>query len=120
MTCCTWVMSLVLRETSVGAPNRESSWAENCPTRVNTEERTSRPSEADDCAPIRVAPIVAMICTNDTTSMTTPVLRMNVVSPTATPSSMIRPLRLGRYSEASVATSWRTRSTPSIAAYGVR
>ena len=70
MTVCTWVTSLVLRLIRVGAPNRESSWAENCPTRRNTEERTSRPSEADVCAPIRVAPIVATICTNETASMT--------------------------------------------------
>ena len=88
--------SLVLREISVGAPNRESSWAENCPTRWNTDERTSRPSEAEVCAPIRVAPIVAMTCTNEITSMTAPVRRMKSVSPTATPSSMIRPNRLGR------------------------
>ena len=88
--------SLVLRLTSVGAPNLESSWAENCPTREKTDDRTSRPSEEDVCAPIRVAPIVARTWTNETTSMTAPVRRMNAVSPTATPSSMIWPLRLGR------------------------
>ena len=96
MTVCTWVTSLVLRLTSVGAPNRDSSCAENWPTRRKTDERTSRPREAEVWAPIRVAPIVAMICTNDTASMTRPVLRMKLVSPTATPSSMIRPFRLGR------------------------
>ena len=96
MAVCTWVTSLVLREIRVGAPKRESSWAENFPTRWNTDDRTSRPREADECAPMRVAPMVARICTNDTASMSTPVRRMNAVSPTATPSSMIRPLRLGR------------------------
>ena len=35
--------------------------------------RTSRPSEAEVCAPIRVAPIVARTCTSETTSMTAPV-----------------------------------------------
>ena len=98
---------------SVGAPNRESSWAEKSPTRRNTDERTSRPSDAAVWAPIRVAAIVARIWTNETASMPMPAERMNPVSPTATPSSMIRPLRLGRYSDASVATSWRARSTPS-------
>ena len=96
MTVCTWVTSLVLRLIRVGAPNLDSSWAENFPTRWNTDERTSRPSEAEVCAPMRVAPIVAMICTNEITSITPPVLMMNDVSPTATPSSMIRPNRLGR------------------------
>ena len=35
-TCWTWVASLVLREIRVGAPKRETSWAENSPTRENT------------------------------------------------------------------------------------
>ena len=88
--------SLVLRLMSVGAPKRESSWAEKDPTLLNTEARTSRPSEAEVWAPIRVAPIVATTCTSETASIAIPAVRMKAVSPTATPSSMIRPLRLGR------------------------
>ena len=88
--------SLVLRLMSVGAPNRDSSCAENRPTVLKIEARTSRPSDAEVWAPIRVAAIVVATCTRETASMTTPARRMNAVSPTATPSSMIRPFRLGR------------------------
>ena len=42
-TICTWVTSLVLREIRVGAPNRETSWAENSPTRWKIAARRSRP-----------------------------------------------------------------------------
>ena len=69
---------------------------------------------------MRVAAIVAAICTRETTSMIAPARMMKPVSPTATPSSMIRPLRLGRYNDAIVATNWRASSTSREAAYGVR
>ena len=45
-TCWTWVASLVLREIRVGAPKRETSWAENSPTREKTAPRRSRPRPA--------------------------------------------------------------------------
>ena len=50
-TVCTWVTSLVLREISVGAPKRETSWAEKSPTRAKTAARRSRPRPAADLAP---------------------------------------------------------------------
>ncbi len=40
-TCCTCVTSLVVREISVGAPKRETSWAEKSPTRAKTSARRS-------------------------------------------------------------------------------
>ena len=80
----------------VGAPKEDTSRAEYEPTRWKTAARRSRPSEAAVRAPIRVAEIVARIWTRDTPSIQIPARRMKPVSPTATPSSMIRPLRLGR------------------------
>ncbi len=50
-TCCTCVTSLVLREIRVGAPNRETSWAEKLPTRAKTAARRSRPRPAAERAP---------------------------------------------------------------------
>ncbi len=43
-TICTCVTSLVLREMSVGAPKRETSWAEKSMTVPKTVRRRSRPS----------------------------------------------------------------------------
>ena len=42
-TICTWVTSLVLREMSVGAPKRVTSWAEKPTTVPKTLPRMSRP-----------------------------------------------------------------------------
>ena len=50
-TVCTWVTSLVLREIRVGAPKRETSWAEKSPTRAKMPARRSRPRPAADLAP---------------------------------------------------------------------
>ena len=88
--------SFVVRLIRVGAPKRDSSWAEKVPTRWKTAPRTSLPSEAAVSAAMRVARIVARIWTKETPSIHMPARAMKPVSPTATPSSMIRPLRLGR------------------------
>ena len=68
-TICTWVTSLVLREISVGAPNAT-------PPARRSRRRGGRSPNAGrgrgrprSWAPIRVAPIVAMICTNDTADL---------------------------------------------------
>ncbi len=95
-TICTWVTSLVLREMSVGAPKRVTSCAENSTTLPKTRPRTSRPIAMATRAARKVPATAAAICTRLTPSMRAPWLRMKPVSPLATPSSMISPLRLGR------------------------
>ncbi len=72
-TCCT---SLVVREIRVGAPNRESSWALNSPTRVNTAERRSRPTPIAVRAANQTLPSAALICSRLTASIQPPVRTM--------------------------------------------
>ncbi len=66
----------MLREISVGAPNRDTSWALNSPTRWNTERRRSRAVPADVREAKKVAVIVAAIWMSETPSIHAPVCRM--------------------------------------------
>ena len=72
VTVCTWVTSLVVREMSVGAPKRATSWALKLPTREKTAARSRAAIVADRPAPIHVAAMVATIWTTETASMTPP------------------------------------------------
>ena len=75
-TVCTWVTSLVLREIRVGAPNRDSSCAENAPTRSKTAPRRSRATAAEEKDAAYATPAVARMLRTVTASMTAPVRRM--------------------------------------------
>ena len=68
-TVCTWVTSLVLREIRVGAPNRETSWAEKSPTRAKTRRAGRAPGPRRHGRPGRSALMVAAICTSETASI---------------------------------------------------
>ncbi len=75
-TICTWVTSLVLREIRVGAPNRETSWAENSPTRWKIAARRSRPIPMEEREERYTARTVARIWATLTASIHPPVLTM--------------------------------------------
>ena len=71
--CCT---SLVMRVMSDGAPKVATSRAEKSVTRSNRSRRTSRPNFMATFEPQYTAVIDSAICTNESTSITLPVLQM--------------------------------------------
>ena len=76
VTVCTWVTSLVVREMSVGAPNRATSCALKLPTLAKTAARNRAAIDADRPAPTQVAAIVVTICRTETPSISPPWRRM--------------------------------------------
>ena len=88
--------SLVVRVSRVAAPNRAVSLAENPSTCRKTAARRSRPNPIAAREPKNTAPTAHNTCSAVTASITRPSSTIRVVSPLATPSSMIAALTVGR------------------------
>ena len=108
----------MLRVSKVAAPNRAVSGSENVMTCSNIAPRRSRPKPVPVRVPKYITPIEHSTCSPVTPSITTPSRTIVVVSPFATPSSMMVALTVGRYNDARVLISCSAISTATSRRYG--
>ena len=110
----------MLRVSREDAPNWRTSWVENDRARSKTAARRSRPIDMAVRAPNQVAPICPVAWISENSSIMPPLRQIRSVSPLTTPSSMIWAFRFGRYSDMTVATTWRASAASSSFQYGLR
>ena len=113
-----WRTSLVVRVSSVGAPNRAVSCSEKVVMWWNIAERRSRPKPIPAREPKYTAPTAHSTCSAVTANISTPSRTMVAESPLAMPSSMMVAFTVGRYSEARVLTNCSAITAATSHRYG--